>query len=445
MIVKILEIVKKYLFLNLDSANQSAGIRRYFNNTSWLFLGQGLSLLISFFIGAMIARRLGPSSYGVLSYALSFTTLFGIFFCFGVDAAMNRELIKYPEKEKELLGTFWLFKLGGGILTLLVATGAAVISRFDWLTVKLIAIFSGIFIIQSLGIITLFFQAKVNARKSSLAQVWTSFIMIPVKLLWFFYSGNIMLLAFIYIFDFVVLGIFLIRYYQSKGNILSWKFDKQIFKDIFHSSVFLMFSGVAILGVLKIDQIIIGHFLGKTAVGLYAVADRLTEAWDFIPRLICLSLFAAIINARKVDFTLYNRRLKHLYYLMLGLALLIMTATLVISRPLIIFLFGPEYEEAINILRVYVLSLPGIFLFTAVNQRLVAEGREKRIFLANFSALAINIILNFVFLPRFGLIGSAWATVITFIYLPIFMLLSKTKQPLSSVIEVDKSIDPSRV
>ncbi|HNW55871.1 MAG TPA: polysaccharide biosynthesis C-terminal domain-containing protein, partial [bacterium] len=83
---------------------------------------------------------------------------------------------------------------------------------------------------------------------------------------------------------------------------------------------------------------------------------------------------------------------------------------------------------SINLLRIYSFSLPGLFLFTALNQYLLAENKEKTIFIANFSGLIINLSLNILLIPRVGLPGAALATVITFIFLPIFMLFSSPKK-----------------
>ncbi|MFA5163064.1 MAG: flippase [Patescibacteria group bacterium] len=426
-----------------------SGWRRYFGNTSWLFLAQLVSLVISFFIGVIIARRLGPELYGTLNYALSLTTILGIFFCFGIDAAMNRELIKYPEKEKSLLGTFWVIKLLGGFLTLASVIFISIWKNFDVLTFSLVVLFAFVFIGQSFNVITLFFQARVESKKSSLAQIGASLVSLSLKIIWLFSSLNLLVLAIIYLSDVIFNSLFLILYYRrGSGSLRQWRFDCKVFRNIITSGGLLMFSGVAILAILKIDQVIIGQFLGKTEVGFYAVADRLTEVWDFIPRLICLSLFTAIINAYRTDIKLYRRRVRRLYQLMLVLSISLTILILLISRPLIMMLFGPEYEPSVAVLRVYVLSLPGIFLFTAANQRLVAENREKIILLANLSGLTLNIVLNFLFLPRFGLIGSAWATVVTFTYLTIFMVFRPTRQQpngAASLVEPDKTRDVNSI
>jgi len=53
-----------------------AGFQKYFRNTGWMFVGKIFSLVIAFVATAYIARNLGPTNYGQLSYAISYVGLF---------------------------------------------------------------------------------------------------------------------------------------------------------------------------------------------------------------------------------------------------------------------------------------------------------------------------------------------------------------------------------
>jgi len=69
------------------------GFKRYFANTGWMFFGRFFMLGISFFVGIYIARYLGPSNYGLVSYVISFVGLFGFLASFGIDTIAGREII----------------------------------------------------------------------------------------------------------------------------------------------------------------------------------------------------------------------------------------------------------------------------------------------------------------------------------------------------------------
>src|SRR5436190_14620310 len=89
------------------------GFQKYFKNTSWMFLGRIVGLLISFFVTAYVARYLGPANYGMLIYAISFVGLFSFLANLGIDQILYRDLVRFPEKANELLGTTFILKLLG--------------------------------------------------------------------------------------------------------------------------------------------------------------------------------------------------------------------------------------------------------------------------------------------------------------------------------------------
>jgi Na+-driven multidrug efflux pump len=61
----------------------------------------------------------------------------------------------------------------------------------------------------------------------------------------------------------------------------------------------------------------------------------------------------------------------------------------------------------------------GLFLGTAAYQFLIAENRVMTIFIITTLAMIINIGLNLVFIPMFGLTGAAWATLISYMVVPL--------------------------
>lgn len=76
------------------------------------------------------------------------------------------------------------------------------------------------------------------------------------------------------------------------------------------------------------------------------------------------------------------------------------------------------YLGSVNILRIYIWSSVGLFLGSAVGQYLMSENLVKTIFWLNFLAMEVNVILNIIFIPAFGLLGAAWATFISYMIIP---------------------------
>ena len=79
-----------------------------------------------------------------------------------------------------------------------------------------------------------------------------------------------------------------------------------------------------------------------------------------------------------------------------------------------------------NVLKIYIWSNLGLFLGTAVYQYLITENRIKLIFIITCLAMIANIILNLILIPKLGLIGAAWATLISYMVVPIGGLCARS-------------------
>jgi len=396
------------------------GFKRYFFNTGWMLGGQIFSLAASFFVGAWIARYLGPEDYGLLNYALAFAGLFGFIATLGVDIILSRELVKFPEKRDELLGTVFRLKLSGGFIAFFLAAIGAIIFSTSPLLRLLIILFAASYILQSLNVVNLYFQAEVKSKKNVQALILATLISSALKVAVILLHYGVIWIMVIYALDFLWQGLGFVRAYHSDGlKIKRWTFNKDLARKILRDSWLLMLASAAGALYLKIDQVMIGAMLGNREVGLYAAAVKLVEVWYFIPGIICASLFPAIINARKNGLEIYRARLKNLYILLLIIAIAIAVVVTFLSRPITLFLFGDSYLAAVSVLRIYIWSNLGLFLGTAVYQYLIAEDRIKLIFAVTGAALLANIILNWLFIPKFGLLGAAWATLISYAVVPL--------------------------
>ena len=111
----------------------------------------------------------------------------------------------------------------------------------------------------------------------------------------------------------MLLNIFLLREVPVVSTL---KFDSKLAGALLNDSWPLILSGIVISIYMKIDQVMIKEILGASPVGQYAAAARLSEAWYFIPVVICSSVFPALVNVRKINRELYYSRLQKLFDLM---------------------------------------------------------------------------------------------------------------------------------
>jgi O-antigen/teichoic acid export membrane protein len=420
MLDKIFALIEKFAPIQLRWIFSHGGFRRYFANTGWMFFGQMFSLLISFFIGAWLARYLGPQNFGVLSFSMSFAGLFSFLASMGIDGILNRELVKFPEKESELMGTSLGLKLIGGSAAFLLSISSAFIFEQDSFIRLLIILFSFTFILQATSVISTFFQANVWAKKIIKVQLLTMTFSSILKILAIIFGLGVKWIMLIYVLDSVWGGWGLILAYRKNGlRIRAWKFNGKLARVILSDSWPMMLSGAAISIYMKIDQVMIGSLLGETKVGLYAAAVKISEIWYFIPVIICTSLFPAIINAKMNDNALYKKRLHNLYWLMFFLATSLAIPISILAKPIVALIFGYRYLPAAGALQIHIWAGLGVFWGVALGQYLISENRTLINLALTLSSAILNIILNLFLIRNWGINGAAVATLISYLFVPV--------------------------
>lgn len=421
---KLLKLVIKITPVSYRWLWKHDGLKRYFFNTGWMLAGQIFALVLSFFIGAWVARYLGPEDYGTLNYALAFAGLFGFIASFGVDSILTRELVKTPEQKEELLGTSFVLKLLGAFLTIIITVITTFVVEQNPFNRILIITFTASFIFQSLNVISSFFQSRVEAKNNVRAQVGAGLLSSILKIIFIISGANLWWLMLIFTLDAGWQSLLLLLIYRRRGYRLgAWRLHWSLARKILSTSWLLMLSAAVSFILLRVDQVMIGQMLGTVEVGLYAVAVKFVEVWYFVPGIIAASLFPAILNAKKTDINIYRRRLSYFFIFMLALSLVIAFATVILSHYLVVGLFGGEYLPAVAVLRVYAWSSVGLFLNWALYQQLIVEDRLRLIFLSNLAGMVFNVGFNFLFITRFGIIGAAWSTLISYLLVPAIMFL----------------------
>lgn len=392
----------------------SSGSKRYFANTSWLFFERISRIVITLLIGIYVARYLGPSNYGLLSYAQSFVVLFSAIATLGLDSIVIRDLVRNEKKRDELLGVTFVLKVAGSILLLGML---AVIVRFttnDNFTNLLILIIALAIIFQSFNAIDFYFRSKVLSKYTVYARTASVVSSAIIKFLLIYFKMGLIYFAAVMVIESVILAIVLIiMYTKQKLNIFDWRIKFDSAKRLLKDSWPLILSGIAISIYMRIDQVMIKEMVDTKGVGNYAVAVRLSEAWYFIPTAITSSVFPAIINAKKTGEKLYYARLQKLYDLMTWLAIGIALPITFLANDIIRLLFGIQYQDAAGALRIYIWA--GIFVFFGVvsTQYLIAENYTKILFFRTFVGMMVNVILNIILIPKYGINGAAIATVLS--------------------------------
>jgi O-antigen/teichoic acid export membrane protein len=396
------------------SLKNHKGFMKYFVNTSWLFAEKILRIVVGVFVGIWVARYLGPEQFGLFSYAQSFVGLFAAIATLGLDGIVVRELVKDETRRDELIGTaFWL-KLIGAVVVLIFLAIAVLFTANDDATNLLIFIIASSTIFQAFNVVDFYFQAKVLSRYVVIANIITLSISSLVKIALIVYEASLTAFAWMVLFDSAILAFGFIYYYvkNTPFSINSLTFSKSTATLLLKDSWPLVLSGIVISIYMKIDQVMIMEMIGSEAVGQYAAAVRLSEAWYFIPMVIASSLFPAIVNAKAQSEILYYARLQKLYDLMVWMAIAIAIPMTFLSDSIVAFLYGSQYSQAGSVLMIHIWTGVFVFLGVAFSRYLMTENLSRKSFYRAILGASLNILFNYILIPKYGINGSAIATLL---------------------------------
>lgn len=391
------------------------GFMKYFKNTSWLFAEKILRMTIGLFVGIWVARYLGPEQFGLFSYAQNFVGLFTAIATLGLDGIVVRELVKDESRRDELIGTaFWL-KLIGAVSVLAILAIAVNFTSNDSYTNILIFIIASATIFQSFNVIDFYFQSKVLSKYVVYANIISLFISSVVKIALILNEASLIAFAWVIFFDSVVLALGYLYFYMknnAKFKIQSLIFKRETAVLLLKDSWPLMLGGFSFVVFSNIDNIMIKEIMGDFYVGIYDSAYRLVTLWYFLPGLVLSSLMPSLINSHH-NSELFVGRLLSISTLLVWIAIAIFSIYSIFNEAIIQISYGEQYVDAITLLSSLAAVNLLIFFNSVWNYWMTVENRTKRTLLFHLCTALLNIILNYFFIHKYGVIGAVYALLVS--------------------------------
>lgn len=171
------------------------------------------------------------------------------------------------------------------------------------------------------------------------------------------------------------------------------------------------------------DHLVIKYRLNSVALGLYGAAYRYLEAVSLIPTALTHNLFP--LSAKKSG--IQPSSLIKIMFLTTVFGLIAMIGLLLLSKVLIISLIGQSYQLAIAPLRVFSLVVLLFFINAPISTIVQSSNQLKKFLPFGIANTIFNLILNFVFVPVYGITAAAWVmltTEITGLFINIYFVKS---------------------
>ncbi len=409
---------------------RTEGFRKYFRNTSWMFVDKVVRLGAVLITSIFVTRYLGPELFGQLNYASAFVGIFFALTSMGLDDILIRDLVRRPDRRNQLMGTAAGIKLGGAVVLFLTVVVLALAKHMDHTTLMMVLLIASAEFLKPFVVVEQYFYSQVKGRTAAqvnMVQVVIAslfrlgLILAHAPLVWFAWSYVVEMAA-------GVAG-YLIAYKRDGSTWRNWRFSKQTAWYLLHQSWPLVIYGLALYVQAKIDQVMIGDILrsslgeagANAEVGQYSAALKMIEALGFVPGIVVASLAPAITRARAQDKKLYQERLVNQYRLMFILFLVVSVPLYFVAEPAMVLLFGEKFRMAGYLLSLFAIRLFFTNMGVAKASFITNESLFKYSLVTAVVGAVLNISMNYLLIPTYQSIGAIWAMIGSF-FVSIFLV-----------------------
>ena len=374
--------------------------------------GKIITVLLSLVTTAILTRKLGVSVYGSYLLITSVWLLLDSAVDFGSKVIGVKEASSKTtfQRNEVYIQVAW-FRCLASLLFFIVGLGVILFwSGFDDLEIEALMALLMIGFTAMAGSLEIIFQTEMRMD----LKVWGDIVfpLIFVFFLWFtkedinlFWVFGVYLVARILSLG---LGLGLVNKITNKIKLVSIdkSFLKNFLKETWPMGVYMiLFSGYD----RAVDSVLIKQMIGVTDLAYYGLAYKiygnLIQPAYFLINSVFPLMSGKTENKRKLFWQTTG---------LMFLGALIVAPTIYLLSPVIIeVLAGSEFVSSIKILRILLVAMVFAYLGHLVGFTLIAKGKQKLILFIGIISLIVNIGGNLLFIPRFGIVGAAWVTVVT--------------------------------
>ena len=392
-------------------------------NAKWLFIEKGFNVLNSFFVIFVLTNHLGVNAFGVYAYILGFISMASFVASFGLDGLLVREFLSDSNNDSSLIGSS-LFLTG-----ITSVCSCALISYLghsyiqDPIVLSLIYVYAISLIASPFNVFYVFFNAKMDLAVLSLVRILSLILFFGIKITAILLDWGLAQFVIIETINVVFMMSLSFLVFLGKKHTAKFQVCFKTVKLLFRNGLPLMMSSGAIVIYAKVDLVIIEYFLDFEQVGLYSAAVRLSEFWYVIPMTATTLLFPLMLTAKKISMERYYAEAKLSSEILIVICVLFSLVLFVLGPVLVQVVFPSGFESSSGVIRILALCGPFIGLGYINGRYMVAENLLYLSMRRNIYGVILNVLLNILLIPKYGIHGAAFSTLISVMYTGFFCLI----------------------
>lgn len=403
-------------------------VQRVVKNTGLFFFAQIVSSVLTFFFFAYASRYLGPESFGVLSFALALTGIFGILNDLGLGQVTIKEIAKDKSLTAKYFGNVAVIKIILSVITFGLTALTINLLGYPEQTIQVVYLLGLSVACQAFsGLFNSIPQAYEKVEYSSFGQILNNGMMFAGALLVISQRFNIIGFAYVYL---IVSAISLIYSF----TVCIWKFAKpkiEIDWNFWKSTIneALPFGLASIFAMLLhwIDTVMLSMMQGDAVAGWYNAAYRVFFVLLLIPSSFNVAIFPVMsnyyISSKNALKLIFEKSFKYLTIIAIPMGV----GGTLLADKIILLAFGEKYQPSAVAFKILIWSAVLIFMGTSPSNLFNSTRRQALLAKIVGVSTVLNIFLNLLLIPRYSYVGAGIATGISMLLINVAAMFYVSK------------------
>ncbi len=417
--------------------------RKIISNTLAQIIGKLLVTIIGLATVKMTTHYLAVKGYGEYTAVYEFLAFFGIAADLGFFTIGVKEMSQDEKKIPIIIGNILSLRTISIVFTMVAAVVFAfMIPKYQDTRIPIgIAISSiTVFFTMMNGTITSVLQVKMKMHIASIATIAGKIVTVLFMAYVIFYGFpddkdmGFNMLMFAGVLGTVVMHLGT-NYYVKKITPLKYRFDLAIWKEMITKS--LPYGIALILSTIyfRMNSVLISMFRSQEELGIYGVASKLLEQFTIIPLYFMNSVLPVLTKAIKegsadkasAAAAKYKTIIRYSFDFLVAMSVPMAVGIYMLAYPIIFIISTPEFLSRIDegfygsdfALKILVFALLFQFINILFAFILIAANRQGKLLYINGACVALNLLINFFLIPKYGFIGAC----ITYVFSELFILI----------------------
>ena len=385
-----------------------------------------IGLALSLVVIGLISRYLGQDGFGYYSTILAFLFFFTVLADLGLYSICLREISRPQADKRKIVSNAFTLRFFGGLLIFALAPLIVYFFPYpDQVKIGVLIGAVGFWLMSNQQVLIGVFQKHLRMDKVAWGELLGR--LVQLGLVVFFVKQDFGDFNLLFIVGALVMGalinFILVFFFSQKYVSVSFEFDFKFWKSLLKESLPLALAIIFTMVYFKIDTIMLSLMKPVADVGIYNLAYKFLESLLFFP-----AMFVGLVMPLMSEYAFTAReKFKQITQKTLDILLIFIIPMIIgiifLSQKIVVLIAGQEFILSAGVLNVLIGAAGIIFLGVLFSNMIIALKKQKSLTYIYGIGVIVNLVANFIFIPRYSYYGAAGTTLLTELIVTALMLV----------------------